>query len=383
MKGSGSMKIRLLALTVSLFLLFITPDGQRLNPPDAPELGMKAIRAEALRGHMRFLSDALLAGRSPESAGYQIAARYVATELDSMGVEPAGSNGTWFQQVPMQRAVVDRSRSSVTLIHAAEEKKLVDSEDYVLSADGLRLDSTIKAPVVFVGYGVTAPQQKYDDYADVDVRGKVVLAIVGAPPRFSATIRAYYSDGILKRRNAVTHGAVGIILMFLPEYWKRYSWSSLVPQVQVGETAWLDERGQPHNSFPALAGRVIVSESASATLFSGAPKTVEQALAAANASEPQSFPLNWRIRIHTVSVHQEFSSPNIVGRVKGGDDKLRDEYVVYTAHLDHIGSCPAVNGDAICHGAMDNASERPQSLKLRVPLLSFRVQRVVQCFSSW
>jgi hypothetical protein len=320
------------------------------------EKAMDTIQPAAIRAHMRFLSNSLLEGRAPDSPGYQIAARYVAAELEGMGVHPAGANGTWFQQVPLRKSVVAPAQSSLTLRNGGKEKKLVEGDDYVLVADLLRQESGVEAPLVFVGFGVTATEQGYDDYKGIDVRGKIVVTLRGAPPRFETSVRAFYSDGVIKQKNAVAHGAAGVLRILPPEDWKRYPWSWYAPQIQAGDMEWLDQKGEPENTFPELKAGALLSEKTAELLFDGASKTAEQVYTAARASQPQSFPLKWTARIHTVSRHTNFSSPNIVGKIEGSDAALRSQYVVYSAHLDHLGICPAVNGDNVCHGAVDNAS---------------------------
>ena len=214
----------------------------------------------------------------------------------------------------------------------------------------------MNAPLVFVGFGVTAPDQKYDDYAGVDVRGKIVVGIYGAPAAFPSTERAYYSDFNVKARMAVAHGAVGTIGIMLPEDWKRSPWEWLIPQIQMGEMHWIDKDGIPKDFFPELQGNALLSQQRAEMLFAGAPKTLEQAFATARAGKPQAFALPESAHIRTVATQSTIHSPNIVAELKGSDRRLRDQYVVYTAHVDHLGICPAVNGDNVCHGALDNAS---------------------------
>ena len=324
-------------------------------PPPA-EAVMKIIQGDAIRAHMRFLADSLLEGREPGTRGHEIAARYVQTELESMGLRPAGNEGSWYQPVPLRKAVADAGRSSLALVRDAQERKLVDGEDYVLYPHMQQTETSVEAPVVFVGFGVTAPNRKYDDYAGTDVKGKIVAMIYGAPASFPATERAYYSDGAVKARNAVAHGAVGILYVLMPEDWKRWPWAWIAPQLQVGRMRWLNPKGIPHEGFPNLLARAWLSEKGAAALFAGAPKSLEEAFATARAGQPQAFPLPSLARVHTVATHQDFKSPNIVGVLTGSDPALRDQYVVYTAHVDHLGICPAVHGDNVCHGAVDNAS---------------------------
>lgn len=335
------------------------------DPSDRVAVGMatKMIRPEQIRAHIRFLADSLLEGRAPGTAGYDISARYVATELEGMGLHP-GVSGNWFQAVPLQHAVTDAAASSLVLTVNGREQKLVDAKDYLLDTwfaspapkGGSKAESNVSAPVVFVGFGVTAPDQKYDDYAGVDVRGKIVVSISGAPSSFPSTVRAYYSDATVKAKNAVAHGAVGDLWIYLPEDWKRWPWDWQVPQLQMGEMHWLDKNSVPHDFFPELRCGGLFSQQGAETLFAGAPKTLEQIFATARASTPQAFALPVTAHIHTVAAQSVIQSTNIVADLKGSDPALRDQYVVYTAHVDHLGICPAINGDNVCHGALDNAS---------------------------
>jgi len=348
----------LLCLLLSLSVL-----GQDSSDRAVIESATKSIRAEQIRAHIRFLSDSLLQGRAPGTQGYDVAARYVATQLEGMGLRP-GVAGAWYQSVPLEKAVTDEAASSLTLTVAGKDQKLIDAKDYILSTwfaspitkEGSRAESDVSAPLVFVGFGVTAPDQKYDDYAGADAKGKIVVWLSGAPSSFHSTERAYNSDENVKERNALAHGAVGVLEISLPEDWKRYPWEWWVPQVQMGEMRWLDKAGVPHNFFPGLRGFALLSEQCAPRLFAEASHTMEEVFAAARASKPQSFPLPGIAHIHTVANQSLIHSMNIIAELPGSDPVLRDEYVVYTAHVDHLGICPAIEGDNVCHGALDNAS---------------------------
>ncbi len=355
-------------VVVCFFALSLTAQ----NAVDQAAMGVaaKAIRPEQIRAHMRFLSDTLLQGRAPGTPGYDIAARYVASELEGMGLQP-GASGKWFQPVPLEKAVTDANASSFVLTVNGKDQKLTDAKDYVLSAwfanpagKASKAESDVEAPVVFVGFGVTAPDQKYDDYAGVDVHGKIVAGIYGAPSSFPSTERAYYSDSVVKEENAVAHGAVGVIQIMLPEDWKRYPWEWIVPQIQMGEMHWLNHSGVPHNFFPQLKGNVLLSQKSAEVLFAGAPKSADKVFADARAGKPQGFALPASAHIHTVATQTLIHSPNIVAELRGSDPALRDQYVVYTAHVDHLGLCPAVEGDNVCHGALDNASGTASLLEI-------------------
>jgi hypothetical protein len=323
----------------------------------APEqAAMNSIRPEAIRAHMRFLSDSLLQGRGTGTPGYQIAARYIATQLEAAGLHPGGVNGTWYQTVPLRKSVLDDGKSSVVLVTKNGGQTLVPLKDYVQFGDLIKTDNSVEAPVVFVGFGVTAKEHDYDDYAGADAKGKIVIVIDGAPAKFPSTVRAYYSDYIVKQRNAVAHGAVGFMDMMLPEDQKRDPWEWLVPQIQMGNMEWLEKNGSPHNIFPELRGVALLNQSGAEKLFAGAGKTLAQVFDAARAGQPQSLALPVIARIHSISALTPADSPNIIGEVPGSDPALRDQYVVYTAHVDHLGICPPVNGDNVCHGTLDNAS---------------------------
>ena len=318
---------------------------------------MNAIRPEGIRAHMRFLSDSLLQGRGTGTPGYYVAARYIATQLEATGLHPGGANGTWYQNVPLRKSVLDDGKSSLVLVTKSGAQTLVSLKDYVMSGDLIKTDSAVEAPVVFVGFGVSAKEHDYDDYAGADVKGKIVLTIDGAPAKFPSTVRAYYSDLIVKQRNAVAHGAVGFMDMMTPEDQKRNAWEWLMPQIQMGNMEWLEKDGSPHNTFPELRdGGALLNQSGAEKLFAGASKTLVQVFEAAKASQPQSLALAVTDRMRSISTHTTADSPNIIGELQGSDPALRNQYVVYTAHVDHLGICPAVNGDNICHGALDNAS---------------------------
>ncbi|MGE5082135.1 MAG: M28 family metallopeptidase [Acidobacteriota bacterium] len=364
------MKLRLGMMFSVLCFLSLSLTAQNSAERDAMDAASKAIRPEQIRAHIRFLSDTLLQGRAPGTPGYDIAARYVATELEGMGLHPAVA-GKWYQPVPLEKAVTDEAASSFALTVNGQQQPLTGAKDYMLSTwfatpagKDTKAESDVDAPIVFVGFGVTAPDQKYDDYAGVDVHGKIIATIYGAPSSFPSTERAYYSDGVIKAKNAVAHGAVGVISIMLPEDWKRYPWEWLVPQIQMGEMHWLNKEGVPHDFFPQLKGYVLLSEKTAEALLAGAPKTLDQVFAAAKASKPQAFALPATARIHTVANTTVIESPNIVAELKGSDASLRDQYVVYTAHVDHLGICPAVEGDNVCHGALDNASGTASLLEI-------------------
>jgi len=352
------VKQNICAVLCVLLGIAVTAGGQQLTPADqaASESALKTIRPEAIRAHMRFLADSLLEGRGTGTPGQEIAAHYVATQLEGLGLKPAGVNGSWFQPVPLRKISRVPGSSSFAVLRDGNTQMLREGEDYANGGNAVHPDAEVQAPVVFAGFGITAPELKYDDYAGADVRGKIVMVLWGAPAKFPSTQRAYFADGVVKARNAVAHGAVGMLSLLMPEEQKRYAWKWIVPQVQSAGMRWLDEKGVPSDSFPELRGGGLLNQSGAEALFAGAPKSLDQAFAAARAGQPQSFALATTAKMSVRSQHEQVSSPNVIGLLLGSDPKLQDEYVVYTAHTDHLGICPPAGGDNICHGALDNAS---------------------------
>jgi hypothetical protein len=235
------------SLAVSIAFFYAPLGAQELSAADqaAAHLAIKVIRPEAIAAHMRFLSDDLLEGRLTGARGHEIAVQYVATELETMGLAPAGVSGTWFQSVPLRKVDLVSEQSSFEPVRDGKAQTLVFGQDYIMDGNPLATDAGVEAGAVFVGFGVSAPEFQYDDYAGVDVRGKVVVTVRGAPPRFPSTERAYFSDGVVKAHNAAAHGAVGIITVIPPEFFERYKWDWIVPQVRAGGMWWLDPQGVP------------------------------------------------------------------------------------------------------------------------------------------
>lgn len=323
---------------------------------DASEQGMAAIRAERIRGGMRFLADDALEGRGTGSRGHEIAAKYVAAEFEAAGLAPAGEGGTYFQTVPLRASRPDEGATGLTLIRGGKEEKLVFRQDFIAPGDPGRADTSVEAPVIYVGGGVTALEQNYDDYKGVDAKGKIVALIFEAPPTFESSLRAHYSSFDVKAANAVAHGAVGMIVLDDPVLERLYSFKEQVRDLAFPQLRWLDKAGQPNDYFPQLKGGAILSMDATRRFFTGSPHSADEVFASAKEGKPLSFALPMTVRIHNVSRLEDKASQNIAGMLVGSDPVLRNECVVYTAHIDHLGIGDPVNGDKIYNGALDNAS---------------------------
>ena len=259
--------------------------------------------------------------------------------------------------MPLRNSIVTEGTSSLTVRSGAKTRTLTYGKDYLLGADLLRPEVSIAdAPVVFVGYGVSAPTLGYDDYAaGVDVKGKVVAYLSGAPAMLPSNERAYYSSGAVKEADAAKRGAIGTISFTSPED-PRFRWDVSVATGKQGSFAWVDAQGNPNRGDASLRGSASLNHSGVEALFAGAPQPPAAVFAAAARNTPQAFDLATRVSLVTHSTHRGVESANLVARLEGSDPVLKDEHVVYIAHVDHFGRGVAMNGDEIYNGAHDNAS---------------------------
>ncbi len=322
---------------------------------DAADGAMSVIRPEAIRAHMRFLADDLLEGRGTATRGHEIAAKYMAAQFEKMGLAPAGDNGAYFQRVPLRQGRPDEMKSSVTLVRAGKAETLVYRTDFITWADPGREDTSIEAEVVFVGDGVTAPEQSYDDYKGVDARGKIV-AMLPEAPNFETTLKAHYSSSEVKVANAVAHGAVGILVIDDPVMEQIYSYKEQVRDLTFPQLRWLDKTGKPNDYWPEIKAEAFLNMDATKRFFEGSGHSADEVYARMRAGKPQSFAMGMTAKIRNVTKLEDVTSPNVVAKIEGSDPVLKNEYVVYSSHLDHVGIGEPENGDNIYNGALDNAS---------------------------
>lgn len=326
------------------------------SPADASSVQWsQAITAAAIRGDMRFLADDLLEGRGTGARGHVIAAHYVASRFEGMGLEPAGENGSFFQEVPIRSMTLKEQQSSGSLTLQGKSTTLKLREDFLLSPDPGREQVEVDAPVVFAGYGITAPSQGYDDYKGLDVKGKIVALLFGAP-NFPVAVKAHYSASWLKRQNAAAHGAVGYLLVYDPALENIYPFSTQVRDLAIPKRNWLSAAGEPSLYYPQLKVVGAVSMAGLAHFLAGSGHSTEQVFAAAKNKKPLRFAAVQLAHFKSVTQWTDIKSPNVVAKLEGSDPKLKEQYVVYSAHLDHLGISTPVNGDAIYNGALDNAS---------------------------
>lgn len=338
--------------------LAMVPSAQGGAVPESDDLShvLEDVSGTAFRAHVEFLADDLLKGRDPGTEGYDLAALYVAAGLKSMGLEPAGEDGTYFQSPRFRVSRLVEGKVSFTPTGGGEEDTLTPLDDYLQRGGQVRTESRVTAPVVFVGFGVTAPEAEYDDYADLDVTGKIVALLWSGPPSFSSDRRAHFSSGTYKAANAARHGAVGVLLFQTAEDAERLPWERLKQYSDGSSTKWLRSDGTPEGVVDGLLGSAALSPAGARRLFSSSPVSFEQVLEDASKGHVEGFPLPVTATIESRSEHSSFVSANVAGVLRGSDPELARTSVVYSAHLDHVGEKDPVDGDGIYNGAFDNAS---------------------------
>jgi hypothetical protein len=317
------------------------------------------IRPEALRSHVRYLSDDLLEGRDTGSEGGLLAARYLAAQFKELGLKPAGDAGTYLQQVPLARSRMDPDRSRLVLSGGGQDTTLRFTEEFLLNG-ATRAVASVSASLVFAGYGITAPEFTHDDYEGLDVQGKLVVILAGEPPSkdpafFDGDKDTKHGAGGSKILLARSKGAVGVITLLTAERGARFPWDA-TRSAQTRDGISLP--GAERSAFPALLAR----QQGAAALFRGAPLSWEEVQESAAAGPVKRFFLPLTAKLELATQSARFEAPNVVGMVEGSDPELRKQAVVYTAHYDHIGKRSG-EGDTIYNGAWDNASGTAEVLE--------------------
>jgi len=304
------------------------------------------ILPQAIAAHMRFLAGDALEGRETGTRGFEVAANYVAAQFRAAGLQ------TSFQPIAFRSATLLEDRSSA----AVDGQPLTIRKDALLRPNFLAQTSEVNAPVVFAGFGIVAPELHHDDYAGIEAKGKIVLMLSGAPSTFPVDQRAFYSGSRLKERTAAEHGAVGVLTLNTITDEKRYPFEKRARQSGITPMLYLDG-GRPADAVEGIRASAQISATTADRLFAGAPMSVEAVLADAEKGIAHSFPLTATVSVRTASHFDEAKSENVVGVLRGSDPKLRHEFVVVSAHLDHLGNHPRLEGvDGIYNGAYDNAS---------------------------
>ncbi len=328
--------------------------SQKYEPTSERLRSEKEISEPLLRAHMKFLSNDLLEGRGPAGRGDKLAQLYIATQLESLGMQPAGKNG-WVQPVPLV-GVITHAPSEVQFTHASANTTWKYFDEYIATAGLPEKEISLSdREVVFVGYGIQAPEYQWDDFKGVDLKGKILLMMnndpANDPSLFAGKRRLYYGRWDYKFESAARQGAAGAIIIHTNE-------SAGYP-FKVIQTSWTGEefelRGE---SGPRLLMKGWATDAAVKSLVANCGKDLDQLRAMAEKRDFQPVPLGAKFSIKMTCDVREQETANILGMLKGEDPQLQKEAVIYMAHHDHIGIAVerTPSGDMIYNGAIDNAS---------------------------
>ena len=321
--------------------------------PGAAFMALETINPEHIRWHVRFLSHDQLEGRGTGQRGGGLAAEYIATQFAEYGLKPAGDHGTYMQKVPLV-GITTVPETQFTLVpKRGEAMNLRLLDEYVAYDQTQQPQSDVDAEIVFVGYGIEAPEYNWDDYKGADVRGKVLLMLVNEPPSddprfFKGKALTYYGRWTYKYEEAARKGAVGVILIHQTQM-ASYPWE-VVRNSNSGEKASLKLAGA------ALKVASWIHYDVASRLASESGTNLEKLMSAARSRDFHPIPLGARLKARMVSKVRNFEANNVLAILPGSDRNGSGEAVLYTAHYDHFGIRPDMPGDNIFNGAQDNAT---------------------------
>lgn len=305
---------------------------------------------EGVRARIEFLADDLLEGRDAGTRGYDIAAHYVASEFERLGLKPAHA-GDFYQKVPFVRRQADLAAGKVTI--GGQSFPMGESAFLSIVVAGKQ---TVTAPVVFVGHGIVDPALRMDDYAGLDVAGKIVVILRGAPKSVPSDVAASLNNR--KGEMAQAKGAIGMVTLATPALQKQFSPEAMRRELTRPQISWALADGTPFRTAPKLTVGGMMLDPVSRALFQGAPQSLDAIYKRADAGQAvKGFAIKQPITIQTDTAWTRFNSPNVVAMLPGSDPALANEYVLLMAHLDHNGVNEKAPGeDKIWNGAMDNAA---------------------------
>lgn len=350
--------------------LFVLVACQRQTAPDKPGLSVSApppaasapLTADEQRiaADVNYLADDKLEGRETGTRGYDLAAEYAAKRFREIGLQPAGDGGTYFQAVPLLKATREADGAALTVKRNGREIALRFRDQFLPSLNFDATEHTLEAPAVFVGQGVHAPELNQNDFAGLDVRGKIAVLFPGAPARFDNDRRAFYSSSREKLRTLAERGAIGVVFVNTPKDEADSPWSRGADNWQRAGMRLRGTDGKALNGFPELRAAATVSAAAADLIFADGPQPAAELFAAAQDGTLKGFALPGTLSLAGRNRIEQVESRNVVGKLPGSDTALAAEHIAYTAHLDHIGIGAPVKDeqgveDRIYNGALDNA----------------------------
>jgi Zn-dependent M28 family amino/carboxypeptidase len=346
--------VSLLALATSLFAA--DELAEHLQP------ALEAITPDGLLAHIKVLASDEFEGRAPGTKGEELSVKYITDQFKQIGLKPGNPDGTYTQEVPLAGI---KSEPRMSFAVGDKTIDLKSPDDFVASSARLQTEIKIdKSDVVFVGYGVVAPEYGWNDYKDVDVHGKTLLMLIGDPPvpdpkdpsklddkMFKGKAMTYYGRWTYKYEIAAQKGAAAAIIIHETEP-AAYPW-------QVVRSSWGKENFEldnPNKNMDAISARSWITVDVAKKLLTDCSKDFDALKKSAVTKGFRPVALNAKANIDIKQQIRSFKSHNVIGKLEGDDAKLRDEYIIYTAHWDHLGRHAELQGDQIFNGAIDNAS---------------------------
>ena len=305
-------------------------------------------RGKAWWAHIRYLADDKLEGRGTGSEGFAKAAAYVTEQFQKVGLQPAGEHG-YGQSVDFNLLQLDEMRSSLEFIRDGKAEHLQFAEDgFLLTTPNA---APVEAQAVFIGYGLKIPEANCDDFAGIDLQGKIAVFVTGGPSSIPASVKAHNQSGEERRKNIAQAGAIGTVMILNPQT-QEIPWSRVAGARLSEHMSLQDAAGAAWPKFAMTMNPVHADK-----LFAGSGHAFQEITAVLGTDQAlPHFPLNITIRAKTAEKRSTAHSENLAGVLPGSDPTLKNEYVVISAHLDHLGMGEPVNGDKIYNGAMDDAS---------------------------
>ena len=361
------------AAAIAVLSLTQVPAHAQTALPPAITAAQAAVSATSIRAYDKYLSDDLLEGRYPGQRGGELAAKYIASQMESYGLKPGGDNGTFFQQVDFTSVKADPLKTTFTLIpKTGAPMHLKFADDFVVFNEKLTPATTLNAPIVWVGYGITAPEFQWDDFAGIDVRGKVILCLVNDPPSddpafFGGKSLTYYGRWTYKFEQAARKGAVGALIIHRTDL-ASYGWD-VVRNSNSAEKTFLAHDANPHVQAASWIQLDVAKQ-----IFATSGTTFEAEFAAAGARGFKARELPMRLDATVISTVRNFQSPNVIG-VLPGVTAGPDQAVIYTAHYDHLGmkADGKPGEDNIFNGAGDNGTGTAMILEMARAIATAKV----------
>lgn len=322
-----------------------------------PMLSSGPADARRIEAHMTFLADDSLEGRDTGSQGHLIASQYIASNFKQLGLIPAGDPGQYFQQVPLRKSQLVKNSVQLSLNHQGNTQTIAYPKYFVTSPSSHQGKVSVQnVEMVFVGYGLVSKEFGLDDYAGLDVKGKIVVMLPGRPAKLPSEEAAHIASQ--KQQLAAERGAIGIFTLHTPMEEKTRPYANNLLFLNAPRIRWLDKKQQEANDFPSIQASAYLHMDVAKQLFVGAPKSLAGIFKQLEKKQiPAGFPLTVTADFSRESSHQTIISQNVAAVLPGSDPQLKDEYVIVTAHSDHIGIGNDLRSkDKINNGLMDNAA---------------------------